>query len=278
MNPTLKIPQLDIISKDLHKLPLLVCGERGAGKTCAIKSLVNHILQSDGKDICFKVFDPSLAWLQLPPFKKIFRVSEKTIRRNQINNECNVIFLTGELTINDRFSFVASIIGGDYSERYHQIIKNGHESLKGEPLIIYIVEEAQVVVGSYALRSRNGSSDIMKDFISMGRNLGFSERGLSAILSTQRLSEVSSQVVERGNLLIGKMSGDNNLRKLKRATSYGLLDKVRKLERYQWLYWNGRTSKVFKIPQWILPITEWTPEPPKKKHGILYRLLYPNRT
>jgi len=78
----------------------------------------------------------------------------------------------------------------------------------GKPLInrIYVLEEIQNLFGSYK------KSEFWLKIWSESRNYGQFFVGLA-----QRLSDVSTQIVERTKyMLIGSLSGDNDLSKLKR--------------------------------------------------------------
>lgn len=107
--------------------------------------------------------------------------------------------------------------------------------------ICYIIEEAQTIIGSNALRSRENRFWLKA--ISTGRNLG-----LSFVFITQRLADVSSKAVERCNgYLIGKTLGDNNLRKLRAVAGKQLSWLVRDLKVGEFYYYNGQQHYI-KFP------------------------------
>lgn len=272
---TVQQNEMDLIAHDLFKSPILCCAERGAGKSEGLKSLVKYIKEKytreDGnRRVVFKCFDPSLSWWISSPLEHKLRVNEYSIRKDKIHNLNDIVFATGELTIDDRKAFIASVINIDYATRYRHIIKYGPSVLQTQPLIVYIVEEAQVVLNSYALRSSSKVSDIIKDFISIGRNIGYNEHGLTMIGSTQRASEVSTEVVERCHLLLGKQKGDNNLRKIRRSTNKYVYDLIRQLPLYNFIYYNGQVTQPFQFPRYIPKIIKV--EQKRRKKGILHRI------
>ena len=104
--------------------------------------------------------------------------------------------------------------------------------------IVYIIEEAQNIIGSSALRSRRNRFWLKA--ISTGRNIG-----LSFVFIGQRLSDISTKAVERcQGYLIGKMLGDNDLRKLRGIAGKELSWLVKDLPTGSFYYYNGQRHLI----------------------------------
>ena len=113
---------------------------------------------------------------------------------------------------------------------------------------IGIIEEAQNVIGSYALMRRNGKKWLK--MISDCRNFDF-----SLIFIGQRLADISSKATERCNAyFFGKMLGDNDILKVKRILGKGtetdaIVKQIKQLEVGQFIFWNGEQTFLVTTPK-----------------------------
>jgi len=104
--------------------------------------------------------------------------------------------------------------------------------------LCYVIEEGQSVIGSSALRGKENYFWLKA--ISTGRNLG-----LSFIFTGQRLSDISTKAIERcGGYLLGKMTGDNDLKKVRALGGKELSQQVKTLPTGSFIYYNGTQEQI----------------------------------
>jgi hypothetical protein len=127
-------------------------------------------------------------------------------------------------------SLIESMVRGDYYRQREMINK-----LEGRINIrrIYVIEEIQNILGTYSMNGESGRFWLKE--ISEGANYGQYIIGLG-----QRLSDISTKIVERCRyFLIGALTGDNDLAKLKRmlgSEKANVLDLVRGLKKGEFLW------------------------------------------
>jgi len=226
--------QLKVISDDLLdeilKSGLVVVASKGHGKTNAVKVITRELLSRQLAKV--KVFDSALNWL--------FDFSDLQYQligeASTLHNIDNCIY---DLTLIDDPSTINSIIRQTVTVDFHNYARMKLVT-QGKVLnwIVYVIEEAQNIIGSSALRSRENRFWLKA--ISTGRNIG-----LSFIFIGQRLSDISAKAVERcQGYLIGKMLGDNDLRKLRGIAGKELSWLVKDLEVGQFYYYNGQRHLI----------------------------------
>ena len=115
--------------------------------------------------------------------------------------------------------------------------------------VIWVIEEAQNVIGSYALTGKRGKKWLT--LISEGRNFN-----LRFIFIGQRLGDISAKAVERcQGFLMGKMTGENDRKKINGmpgAKSFDLGDAVADLELGQFIYWDGVEPVLLDVPKYAV--------------------------
>ena len=223
----------DSLLNEILKTGLIVTGSKGCGKSNAVKIIISELLRTEKAKV--KVFDSALNWLFDFAELEYQLIGDKTTLHNVDNcvYDCTLIDDPNEIN-----SLIRTVVSVDYHNHARmKLLTNGLIN----KWVCYVIEEAQNIIGSNALRSRENRFWLKS--ISTGRNLG-----LSFIFITQRLSDVSAKAVERCNgYLIGKTIGDNNLRKLRSLAGKQLSWLVRDLKTGEFYYYNGQRF-FMKLP------------------------------
>jgi len=236
---------------------LVIVGAKGTGKSNAGKVLSAEIIRKQPLSIQIKIFDTCMNW----------RWNYEPIRYQTIDSETryfydgdgHILFDLELVSDEDVMMFMEKVIIADYyKQRKKKEILGGHN----DKWILYVVEEAQNILGSYSLMRKEGRK-LLKMFAE-GRNYG-----LSFILIGQRLADVSTKAIERCNgYLFGRMNGDNDIAKLKRIVGRksAIVNEVKNLKpaRGEFIYYPfkmmGRevTCPLYKSINSNKPIL-WTP-------------------
>jgi len=183
---------------------LLVIGLGGTGKTTAVMHIVRYIRNSqkykDGK-IVIRMGDSANTWKL--KFDQVPYV-DVTKKPSIPEDEKTVLLDLGFLSTTKNISLVENLVGQDYYIQRESMNKNNGTA---ELQRIYVLEEIQNLFGSYK------KSEFWLKIWSESRNYSQFFIGIG-----QRLSDISTQIVERTKyLLIGSLAGDNDISKLKRA-------------------------------------------------------------
>lgn len=182
---------------------LMIIGLGGTGKTTVAMHLVRYIMNTseykDGNTI-IRIGDSANVWKL--KFDQIPYV-DVTKKPSIPFDEKTVLLDLGYLSTNKNVGLIENMVGQDYYMQRELMNKNNGRT----PLArIYVFEEIQNLFGSYK------KSDFWLKIWSESRNYGQYFIGLA-----QRLSDVSTRIVERTKyILIGSLSGDNDISKIKR--------------------------------------------------------------
>jgi DNA polymerase III delta prime subunit len=182
---------------------LMIIGLGGTGKTTVAMHLVRYIMNTqeykNGNTI-IRIGDSANVWKL--KFDKIPYV-DVTKKPSVPMDEKTVLLDLGYLSTDKNVGLIENLVGQDYYMQRELMDKNNGRT----PLArIYIFEEIQNLFGSYK------KSDFWLKIWSESRNYGQYFIGLA-----QRLSDVSTRIVERTKyILIGSLSGDNDISKVKR--------------------------------------------------------------
>ena len=223
------------IVKDLYLYPVVCVAQRGHGKTTLIKKLVES-----APEIVWKIFDVSQSWYHSAPVDYRMWVKPESTHKPNVRN---CVYELGQLSEADRRAFIAYIIGQDYDARYMGVFIDGPGVIDEIPLIIYIIEESNVIFNSYSLNKADDVGEVLRDFISVGRNYGLN--GL--FVTTASMGELSTRIRRRASLLMGQVLGRGELNAIRSRADKETVGKVKALERFEFVYWNGVTSEPFKV-------------------------------
>lgn len=182
---------------------LMIIGLGGTGKTNAVMHLVRYLMNKaeykEGR-IIIRIGDSANVWKL--KFDKIPFV-DITKKPSIPDDEGTLLLDLGYLSTDKNVALLENLVKQDYYRQRDLMNKNnGQTPIKR----IYVFEEIQNLFGSYK------RSDFWLKIWSESRNYGQYFIGLA-----QRLSDVSTRIVERTKyILIGSLSGDNDLAKVKR--------------------------------------------------------------
>ena len=182
---------------------LMIIGLSGTGKTTVAMHLVRYIMNTpeykDGNTI-IRIGDSANVWKL--KFDQIPYV-DVTKKPSIPFDEKTVLLDLGYLSTDKNVGLIENMVGQDYYMQRELMDKNNGRT----PLArIYVFEEIQNLFGSYK------KSDFWLKIWSESRNYGQYFIGIG-----QRLSDISTRICERTKyMLIGSISGDNDISKVKR--------------------------------------------------------------
>lgn len=247
---------IDHVIEDLREVPVCLVSRRGWGKSSSVKTIIERLLRKY-PDTIVKIFDSSLSWYFKAPVSYRQLVTREKIEADQVSNIGSCVY-TLRLDREDKRAFIASIVEADFRERFDLALKYGEDTLKGLPMILYVIEESNLVLSSSSLLREDIAGEVLNSFISEFRNLGFA----GGLFVTTRLRELSTGIRERSKLLIGKVYGEGDLRLIKAVTDTRTRDLCKGLAKYHFIY----DHQVERIPDtctrtpkdWSNPIREKT--------------------
>jgi len=220
--------------REILKTGLICVATKGHGKTNAIKVLTRELLHRGFANV--KVFDLALNWLF--DFEQLtYQLLEQD---TDIINANNCIYdftlINNQNMINHAMQHLMKV---DFHNKARMKLTCDGKIYQW---LVYVIEEAQNIIGSSALRGRENGFWLKA--ISTSRNFG-----LAYIFIGQRLADISTKAVERcGGYLLGKMTGDNDLRKVKALGGKELREQVKQLEVGSFIYYNGNTTQQIDFP------------------------------
>jgi len=227
-----------IIEKAFESGGLIVCGTPQHGKTNGMMHILRKILEGKlhlEKKLKTVTFDTALNWRF--HFDSLPYVDAET---------CNILPTVQDLIVDVGFadsidirSYIGNIVLNDYYVKRN--IKTKFEG-QNQYLNLYIIEEAQNVLGSYSLSGNEGR--FWLKILSEGANYG-----QIFFFLGQRLSDISAKIVERRRyFLIGATSGDNDLKKLKRMLGNDMLiNAVKSLKKGEFIFYDKDSKNMTLI-------------------------------
>lgn len=234
----------EIVESLISNGRLLVIGLGGSGKTNAVMHIVRFVQNSqnykEGK-IIIRIGDSANTWKL--KFDRIPYV-DVTKKPSIPEEEKTVLLDLGFLDTKKNVALIENLVGQDYYIQRESMNENN-----GTPKLqrIYVLEEIQNLFGSYK------KSEFWLKIWSESRNYGQYFIGIG-----QRLSDISTQIVERTKyLLIGSLAGDNDISKLKRAFGSEKGQRIANIVmglrqgEFLWVDREGENSMRIYFPQFV---------------------------
>ena len=246
----------DSITQDIGKNLIQFISERGHGKSSAVKTIVKKIRMTHPEYI-FYIYDISQTWFESAPVKYRQLVTVDKIKNGQIVNVGDCVYEMGGLSVSQRRVFVGTMIAQHYKARYNMKLIDS-EAFKALPTIIYIIEESNVIFGSYSFRIKDYISPILDDFVSVGRNYK-----LSAILiATVEESEMAPSLRRRSRRIYGRLVAEGDISRVRRNSKEMAKYLSQEIPRFNFVYWgeSGFIGPV-KVPDEVKTPAEDYPLP-----------------
>jgi len=225
----------------VHRSGLLVAGGRGTGKSNVAKIISSQVINDPESDTQIKISDTTQNWIH--GFEPIYYrpVTEDMIIPDDVYFGEDHFLYDVELWDVDMIQDVlGAFVGIDYDVQ--RLFKKNDVM---DNWIIWVIEEAQNLLGTYALNGKRGKRWLK--IISESRNFN-----LNFIWIGQRLADISTKAVERcQSYLFGRMTGDNDLKKIRRicGKEAEVHKVVPRLGIGEFIYWDGSDAKkVINVP------------------------------
>jgi hypothetical protein len=233
---------LNQIIRDTVEVPLIFDSQRGHGKSTSLKTIVKQLRENT--NVKCIVFDVSQSWYHTAPLKHRVVVDiSPTQKKWNVPLLTDCVYEIGRLNETQRRRFVAYQVEHYYNKRYEDKLTYGEDAVKNLPTILFIMEEGNTYLGSYSLSRKDKAGEVLKQFVSVGRNYG-----LSFILVTTRVSgEISPSIRNRSNWVLGRILGYDEKNAIRGATDKLTVNKVTDIPKYHFVYYNGSPSKRFRI-------------------------------
>lgn len=238
-----------VSKKPMHNLEqaikqygLTIVGSKGCGKTNALMVILRNIDAIP----CVVDFATVHAFNLGSKFTVKFLNEKYLLRKPRININKPMIIDISQTTKPQASEIIRELIKNEYYSRVHEVIANFKNGMEKRQLnrewLVFCLEEAQTTIGKF-LKSDSDLATAMA--VGRNYNLGF-------IFVTQRLSELNTALSERTAYLIGKVVGDNNIRKLSRLLGIPRkkLKFVETLPRGQFLFHNGERIERLEFPKY----------------------------
>ena len=220
----------EIVDKMLEQSQLLVIATKRHGKTNASMHIIRELMQRKEyleQKLKLTIFDTVVVWryaFDIIPFLDFDDVSILPILNGLIVD-------MGFVDSNDRRNAISEIVMNDFIKM--QKLKRKHEG-KIPFKNIYVIEEMQNVLGTYAMNGNKGR--FWLTVVSECGNFGQVIMGIG-----QRFADISTKIVDRTRYyLIGGTSGERDLVKIKGIGGKSLSDKVRTLKRGEFIFWDKK--------------------------------------
>ena len=154
------------IARDCETSIIHMLGEAGCGKSSSLRSIIQYVREKH-PDIVWKIFDVSQSHYHQSPLPHRQLVTLDKVMKQRVSNLDNCVYELGSMSKQQRRMFIGEIMKSDYEKRY----KAKLEGRLGEyPLMMYVVEECDVIFGSYSMRINDAYTPVFQQFVSVGRN------------------------------------------------------------------------------------------------------------
>ena len=240
------------IEEDSKQSIMHLLSEPGHGKTSSLRSIIAHIIHHNPFAV-FKVFDVSQAWYHNAPIKYRQLVTRYT--RN-VENLDNCVYEMGSMSKPERRAFVGEIMRQDYDERYRAGLEG---RLDEYPLLLYVIEEADTIFGSYSFRASDEYSQVFQLFSSVGRN--YKMRGF--LISTAEQGEIAPPLRRRTRKIYGRVIGKQDIASARKT---GAQIDVTQTPKYHFTY----LTQTQRIPDTGKHTPQTYVKPERHQHNMKY--------
>lgn len=187
---------------------LLIIGLGGHGKTIAAMHIVRRIMNMKEyleKNVIINLCDTVGIWKwKFDAVPYVNMVKSSSIDENEQTQTILLDLGFSDPDLNTQI--IENLVRGDFIQQRDMLNNSGGQLLTRR---IYIIEEIQNVLGTYALSGNSGKFWLKE--VSEGRNYGQYIIGVG-----QRLGDISPKIVERTRyFLFGAISGENDANKIK---------------------------------------------------------------
>lgn len=258
VEPSQQILPLPIF-RTILKTGLVIAGGKGTGKSNSGKVITSEIIKQQPLPVQVKILDTALNWRWM--FEPILfqEITDKT--RFIYSGNKHILYDVELFDEQSTLKFITKLSLNDYWKQ-RALKKELMGNLLGWKL--YTLEETQSTISRFALMRKEGRK--MLKLIAEGRNFN-----LSFIIIGQRLANMSTSLVERCHgMLFSKMTGDNDLAKIRRkcGRDSGIDDAVKGLADVgEHIYYNGSSAYKFQCPEYKVTTApkEWVMKEEDKK-------------
>lgn len=221
-------PLEDDLKREMLKTGLGVFGGGGSGKSNAAKIIAQQ-LQADPM-IQLKIIDKVQNWVHDFGGVLYQDLDEETaLQKGFYFGPQNFLYNCKFRSPDVMKAVVSDMVAFDYELHW----RYKEENLLNR-WILYIIEEAQSILANV------GSKDPWNAYISEGRNFN-----LSFIFIARRMTQLNAKLRENmGGFLFSRMSGYNNLKRVRWLTNEEVFKAIPKLGLGQYIYWNGSEAKL----------------------------------
>lgn len=243
------------IIKEMLQTGVVIAGAKGCGKSNAAKVLSSEIIKIP--NIQCRIFDSCQNWKHGFDSSVICQTINEDTRSLYIGDK-NVLYDIELMDIERTMDVIGKIVSYDYSVQRRLKAIN-----KMERYIVYLIEEAQNILGTYSLSRESGKLWIK--MVSEGRNFN-----MAFVFIGQRMADISTKVIERANgYLFGRTSGDNDRKKINRIIGNATIstrleneewirlsgnkisEEISTLNTGEFIYFNGKEGRFIKFPNYV---------------------------
>ena len=244
----------DAIINDIQKDILQFISMRGHGKSTSLKTIVKKCREAH-PELQWLIFDVSQTWYESAPVKYRQLVTRERIKAGQIVSVPDCVYEMGSLTEQERRMFVGTIIAQVYRRRYNMKL-NDPIAYAQLPTMVFVVEESNVVFGSYSFRVKDWISPVLADFVSVGRNYK-----LSAILvATVEEGEMSPSLRRRSRRIYGRLVAEGDIARVRKNNKAMAKYLSEEIPRFNFVYWGDRFFGPVKVPNEVkTPAKDYIP-------------------
>jgi len=224
---------------DIKRAGLIIVGGRGTGKSNVAKIITCQLINEYGGNIQTKISDTCQNWIHNFSPIPYQHITSETVFPDEVylGNDEDFLYDVEVDDVDAIQDVIGQLVMVDYG--LQRIYKK--EDLMDE-WVIWVIEEAQNILGTYAMNGKRGK--IWLKIVSESRNFN-----INFIFIGQRLADISTKAVERcDTYLFGKMVGDNDLKKVGRicGKDEGVQDVLPSLNIGEFIFWNGEEAKKVK--------------------------------